>query len=98
MTARALRVACPFATCRAMPLFPCRNRDGEAMARPHSARVLAGDRAVLDRRLAARASISLSAAGYQAIKPYFDEMFLGRRPVAPTLAAAQAAANTAARR
>ena len=38
------------------------------------------------------------AAGYQAIKPYFDEMFLGRRPVAPTLAAAQAAANTAARR
>ena len=68
MTARALRVACPFATCRAMPLFPCRNRDGEAMARPHSARVLAGDRAVLDRRLAARASISLSAAGYQAIR------------------------------
>ena len=38
------------------------------------------------------------AAGYQAIKPYFDEMFLGRRPVAPTLAAAQGAANTAARR
>ena len=38
------------------------------------------------------------AAGYQAIKPYFDEMFLGRRPVAPTLAAAQGAANTAAQR
>ena len=38
------------------------------------------------------------AAGYQAIKPFFDEMFLGRRAVAPTLAAAQQAANTAARR
>ena len=38
------------------------------------------------------------AAGYQAIKPYFDEMFLGRRPVAPTLSAAQRAANTAAQR
>ena len=38
------------------------------------------------------------AAGYQAITPYFDEMFLGRRPVAPTLAAAQHAANTAAQR
>ena len=38
------------------------------------------------------------AAGYQAIKPYFDEMFLGRRPVAETLAAAQRAANTAATR
>ena len=38
------------------------------------------------------------AAGYQAIKLYFDEMFLGRRPVAPTLAAAQQAANTAAQR
>jgi len=38
------------------------------------------------------------AAGFQAIKPYFDEMFLGRRPVADTLAAAQRAANTAARR
>lgn len=38
------------------------------------------------------------AAGYQAIKPYFDEMFLGRRPVADTLAAAQQAANTAAER
>lgn len=38
------------------------------------------------------------AAGYQAIKPYFDEMFLGRRPVADTLAAAQLAANTAATR
>ncbi len=38
------------------------------------------------------------AAGYQAIKPYFDEMFLGRQPVALTLAAAQGAANTAAQR
>jgi len=38
------------------------------------------------------------AAGYQAIKPYFDEMFLGRMPVAQTLAAAQQAANTAAQR
>lgn len=38
------------------------------------------------------------AAGYQAIKPYFDEMFLGRTPVATALAAAQQAANTAAQR
>jgi multiple sugar transport system substrate-binding protein len=38
------------------------------------------------------------AAGFQAVKPYFDEMFLGRRPVAETLAAAQRAANTAAQR
>jgi multiple sugar transport system substrate-binding protein len=38
------------------------------------------------------------AAGYQAIKPFFVEMFLGRREVAPTLAAAQQAANTAAQR
>ena len=38
------------------------------------------------------------AAGYQAIKPYFDEMLLGRRPVAETLAAAQRAANAAASR
>ena len=38
------------------------------------------------------------AAGFQDIKPFFDEMFLGRRPVAETLAAAQRAANTAARR
>ena len=38
------------------------------------------------------------AAGYQAITPFFDEMFLGRRPVAETLAAAQQAANTAAQR
>jgi multiple sugar transport system substrate-binding protein len=36
------------------------------------------------------------AAGYQAITPYFDEMFLGRRDVASTLAAAQSAANVAA--
>jgi multiple sugar transport system substrate-binding protein len=38
------------------------------------------------------------AAGYQAITPYFDEMFLGRRDVASTLAAAQSAANAAAER
>ncbi len=38
------------------------------------------------------------AAGFQAIKPFFDEMFLGRRPVGETLAAAQRAANTAAQR
>jgi multiple sugar transport system substrate-binding protein len=38
------------------------------------------------------------AAGYQAIKPFFDEMFLGRGPVAETLAAAQQAANAAAQR
>lgn len=31
------------------------------------------------------------AAGYQAITPYFDEMFLGRLPVASALAQAQAA-------
>jgi multiple sugar transport system substrate-binding protein len=37
-------------------------------------------------------------AGFQAIKPYFDEMFLGRRGVADSLAAAQAAANAAAER
>lgn len=38
------------------------------------------------------------AAGYQAVKPYFDEMFLGRAPVESTLSAAQQAANTAAQR
>jgi multiple sugar transport system substrate-binding protein len=38
------------------------------------------------------------AAGYQAIKPYFDEMFLGRGPVDDALSAAQRAANTAASR
>jgi multiple sugar transport system substrate-binding protein len=38
------------------------------------------------------------AAGFQAIKPYFDEMFLGRRDVASSLAAAQIAANAAADR
>jgi multiple sugar transport system substrate-binding protein len=37
-------------------------------------------------------------AGYQAIKPYFDEMFLGRSDVATTLRAAQSAANAAAER
>ncbi len=38
------------------------------------------------------------AAGYEALKPYFDEMFLGRGDVAATLQRAQAAANTAAAR
>lgn len=36
-------------------------------------------------------------AGFRAIKPFFDEMFLGRAQVASTLAAAQHAANNAAR-
>jgi multiple sugar transport system substrate-binding protein len=38
------------------------------------------------------------AAGYQAIKPYFDEMFLGRTPVSNALAEAERAANAAAAR
>jgi multiple sugar transport system substrate-binding protein len=38
------------------------------------------------------------AAGFQALKPYFDEMFLGRRDVPTSLAEAQHAANTAAQR
>jgi multiple sugar transport system substrate-binding protein len=38
------------------------------------------------------------AAGNQAIKPYFDEMFLGRSNVATTLRQAEQAANAAARR
>ncbi len=38
------------------------------------------------------------AAGFEAIKPYFDEMFLGRRDVVRTLYDAQAAANSAAAR
>ena len=38
------------------------------------------------------------AAGYQALTPYFDEMFLGRRDVPGSLAAAQEAANAAADR
>lgn len=38
------------------------------------------------------------AAGFDALKPYFDEMFLGRRDVPSTLAAAQQAANAAAQR
>jgi multiple sugar transport system substrate-binding protein len=38
------------------------------------------------------------AAGNQAIKPYFDEMFLGRGDIATTLRDAQAAANAAAGR
>lgn len=38
------------------------------------------------------------AAGYDALKPYFDEMFLGRRDVPTSLKEAQAAANTAAQR
>jgi multiple sugar transport system substrate-binding protein len=38
------------------------------------------------------------AAGFDALKPYFDEMFLGRADVATTLADAQSAANSAAQR
>jgi multiple sugar transport system substrate-binding protein len=38
------------------------------------------------------------AAGFQALQPYFDEMFLGRGDVAALLRQAQAAANTAAQR
>ena len=38
------------------------------------------------------------AAGFDALKPYFDEMFLGRRDVASTLADAQRVANSAAQR
>ena len=38
------------------------------------------------------------AAGNQVLKPYFDEMFLGRSDVATTLRQAQDAANAAARR
>ncbi|MUM35184.1 extracellular solute-binding protein, partial [Mycolicibacterium sp. CBMA 361] len=37
-------------------------------------------------------------AGFHAIKPFFDEMFLGRAPVASTLIDAQRAANAAASR
>jgi multiple sugar transport system substrate-binding protein len=37
-------------------------------------------------------------AGFQALQPYFDEMFLGRADVAKTLGDAQAAANAAAGR
>ncbi len=37
-------------------------------------------------------------AGYQALQPYFDEMFLGRAEVAATLGDAQATANAAAER
>jgi multiple sugar transport system substrate-binding protein len=37
-------------------------------------------------------------AGFQALQPFFDEMFLGRADVATTLAQAQAAANAAAQR
>ncbi|MCV7194733.1 ABC transporter substrate-binding protein [Mycolicibacterium brumae] len=36
------------------------------------------------------------AAGFAALKPYFDEMFLGRLPVGEALSQAQAAANSAA--
>ena len=38
------------------------------------------------------------AAGFDALKPYFDEMFLGRLDVREALARAQAAANAAAER
>jgi multiple sugar transport system substrate-binding protein len=37
-------------------------------------------------------------AGYEALQPYFDEIFLGRADVATTLGDAQAAANAAAQR
>ena len=37
-------------------------------------------------------------AGFQALKPYFDEMFLGRADVEATLSDAQWAANNAANR
>ena len=38
------------------------------------------------------------AAGFNALKPYFDEMFLGRLDVARALKQAQSAANAAAER
>jgi multiple sugar transport system substrate-binding protein len=38
------------------------------------------------------------AAGFDALKPYFAEMFLGRSDVPTSLAAAQRAANSAAER
>ena len=38
------------------------------------------------------------AAGFQAITPFFDEMFSGRLPVERALAEAEHAANTAAQR
>jgi multiple sugar transport system substrate-binding protein len=38
------------------------------------------------------------AAGFDALKPYFDEMFLGRRDVSSSLTEAQEAANSAAQR
>ncbi|WP_414688533.1 ABC transporter substrate-binding protein [Mycobacterium sp.] len=38
------------------------------------------------------------AAGFDALKPYFAEMFLGRRDVSSSLAEAQQAANSAAQR
>jgi multiple sugar transport system substrate-binding protein len=48
-------------------------------------------------RIAAPGGASF-AAGNQVIKPYFDEMFLGRSDVSTTLRRAQEAANAAARR
>jgi multiple sugar transport system substrate-binding protein len=36
--------------------------------------------------------------GYEALQPYFEEIFLGRADVATTLGDAQAAANAAAQR
>jgi multiple sugar transport system substrate-binding protein len=38
------------------------------------------------------------AAEFDALKPYFDEMFLGRRDVADSLADARRAADSAAQR
>lgn len=55
--------------------------------------------AVLDGpRIPAPGGFAGFPAGNQAIKPYFDEMFLGRTDVAATLRRAQDAANTAAAR
>jgi multiple sugar transport system substrate-binding protein len=54
--------------------------------------------AVLDGRQISAPGGAGFAAGYQVIKPYFDEMFLGRGDIATTLRDAQAAANAAAGR
>lgn len=51
--------------------------------------------AALERRIPAPGGAGF-AAGYQALTPYFDEMFLGRTPVVQALSQAQRAANAAA--
>lgn len=48
---------------------------------------------VLDGRYVEAPAGAGFAAGFAALKPYFDEMFLGRLPVAAALSQAQAAAN-----